>query len=329
MKIKEDRDFCGYLKELAKKYQDVRLVITHTGGAHRDEVRTIMFFFALMDRVLPVERRDPTLEELEDPGVIIFDVGGRYEPQKNNFDHHQFEIVEERDPEECQCAFTLFGRECGLEELLQDEPWYRFTAIVDCLGYKKAAHYLGLAYLPAECRSPVEEAILDLIEEGEINESGWYFLKKIGQKTLQRIYNRKKKLPWFAKNAEFYYIPAQPEDIPVMYFEGKGDVKGYKEFGHVANQWLLQKVAVCIMPNNREDQDNGSMTLYRFRDDPRIDFSLLRNSPYRHQFKYLSCRGYVAKTRGKLTRRELIDMVRCSVKPEYRKSDKKKISKGE
>ena len=64
-------------------------IIRHPGLFHADDVCSVAFLRLL--RVLaPVEARVPTAEELDDPTVLVLDIGGRHEPELLNFDHHQF-----------------------------------------------------------------------------------------------------------------------------------------------------------------------------------------------------------------------------------------------
>ena len=136
-------------------------VVTHNGRAHRDD------FFAVAlaiyhHGVHTVVRRDPTEEELNDPNVLVLDVGRRYEPGLNNFDHHQL------PPSQLDCAFSLLaknrkvsmgdGEEGGTyHELWEEAPWYRAVVLQDCLGPGGMARHLGFgSYLPEEFTSGIE-----------------------------------------------------------------------------------------------------------------------------------------------------------------------------
>lgn len=64
-------------------------IITHAGIHHADEILAIATIFEFVGE-LPVERKNKVEDkELECPGTLILDVGGRLEPEKGNFDHHQ------------------------------------------------------------------------------------------------------------------------------------------------------------------------------------------------------------------------------------------------
>ncbi len=64
-------------------------IITHAGTHHADEVLAIATIFEFVGQ-LPVERKNKIeIEDLENPEVLVLDIGGRFEPGKGNFDHHQ------------------------------------------------------------------------------------------------------------------------------------------------------------------------------------------------------------------------------------------------
>jgi uncharacterized UPF0160 family protein len=77
-----------------------RLIIVHPGVFHADDALAVAILFFVVGRRLPVERRNPTDEELDDPEVIVVDVGGRFDVRTRCFDHHQRDFALERDPSE-------------------------------------------------------------------------------------------------------------------------------------------------------------------------------------------------------------------------------------
>ena len=63
-------------------------IVVHPGIFHADDV-CVVAYLRLLGCLAPVERRTPSQEEMEDPTVLVADVGGRYEISAFNFDHHQ------------------------------------------------------------------------------------------------------------------------------------------------------------------------------------------------------------------------------------------------
>lgn len=93
-------------------FQRIKGIVTHSGQFHADEVYAVAYFTlcrggldlksadietmlanekGCADEILLLRTRDT--EELrratEDPQIIVVDVGGEYDPAKNNYDHHQ------------------------------------------------------------------------------------------------------------------------------------------------------------------------------------------------------------------------------------------------
>lgn len=66
-----------------------RLIITHDGLAHADEIFTIALILKVLGAVEIERRRLVTEVELNDPSVWVLDQASRYEPALHNFDHHQ------------------------------------------------------------------------------------------------------------------------------------------------------------------------------------------------------------------------------------------------
>lgn len=70
---------------------DIRKIIVHPGRYQADEVLGVVEMKIIFPQLLdvPVVRSRPTDEELNDPSVLVIDCGERYQPELNNFDHHQ------------------------------------------------------------------------------------------------------------------------------------------------------------------------------------------------------------------------------------------------
>lgn len=69
-------------------HRNFNLVITHPGVFHADDVCAVAWM-QITGVEAPVERRIPTPEELENPEVMVIDVGGQHDPVHHNYDHHQ------------------------------------------------------------------------------------------------------------------------------------------------------------------------------------------------------------------------------------------------
>lgn len=115
------------------------LAITHPGTAHKDDFLSAAILLAAIDGLV-VERREPTANELDDPNIWVFDIGGRYEPELHNFDHHQFDV----DADNPRCAFSLLLAYRGDYERAKTAwPWLKGTEILDCHGPSVLAKSMG------------------------------------------------------------------------------------------------------------------------------------------------------------------------------------------
>lgn len=64
-------------------------ILTHAGVFHADEVLAIATIKSLFSYEIPIERVNEVSEEdMQDPQVLVLDIGGEYNPELGNFDHH-------------------------------------------------------------------------------------------------------------------------------------------------------------------------------------------------------------------------------------------------
>lgn len=90
-------------------------IITHAGTHHADEVLAIATVFKFAGKI-PVERKSNVqIEDLENPEILILDIGGRLEPEKGNFDHHQDRNI----PATNMLVLNHFCNDEKLKELLR------------------------------------------------------------------------------------------------------------------------------------------------------------------------------------------------------------------
>ena len=117
--------------------ENIRLIVTHPGGAHKDDFLACSLLLNFWP--VTVLRRDPTDEELEDPTVCVVDIGHRHEPAKMNFDHHQFS--NEHPP---TCSLSLALQHLKLyEDAKQFCAWLEPAEFFDCLGGRETARRIG------------------------------------------------------------------------------------------------------------------------------------------------------------------------------------------
>ena len=80
----------------------IQTIVTHPGSAHKDDLLAVCVLIA-RHRV-PVFRREPTDDDLDDASVVVVDIGGSHDPAKSNFDHHHFD---REHPPTCALSLSL------------------------------------------------------------------------------------------------------------------------------------------------------------------------------------------------------------------------------
>lgn len=139
-------------------------IVTHPGKAHRDEFYAVGLAAAINHKGLKVVRRQPTPAELENPRILVLDTGGRFEPEKGNFDHHQLPNSELGGKPFCALSLFAASMPCGdggtYDDLWRNAPWYRAVILQDTLGPSGLARQFGLEEMPEEFSSGIETWVL-------------------------------------------------------------------------------------------------------------------------------------------------------------------------
>jgi hypothetical protein len=266
----------------------MKYIVTHPGPAHRDDLMAVCFALVI-EGVMPIFRREPTEAELNDPEVLVLDVGERHEPELNNFDHHQ--LPRDHEPE---CALSLYCKERGLHEMLSLRKWYRTTVLIDSKGPYETAKQLGLPRFPFELSSPIEAMVLEKFEQVESitsNNMDFAGLVLIGQSTLD-----------FAKRAKAEYDEAL-SSVQVLDIEGVVQILLWEcetpKQAQVVRDDHYPDAAISL---SYDDRGEG-WSLYRFNDHPNVDFSLLEGDP---AVSFAHKGGLIAKTHKRVSYEKLL-----------------------
>jgi len=265
----------------------MKKIIVHGGKAHLDDF--LVTCLALRQYgVLPVERREPTSEEIEDVTVLVLDVGNRHDPENNNFDHHQLERGT------AECATSLFAQNVRyggdeyaitLDELLGLTKWYETLKAIDSGGPFTWAKSKGVdASLIFELASPVQEALILMFEKGAVVPRSLVdVMRSIGQQIVAQLYSR--------------YCRIDELGGKIRVIELKG-LKGYvlmeadKEGLFLWRERNLPDAAFNITFDDR----GPGFQLFRESDHPRIDFTRVKDDI---EVSFAHASGFIAKTRTK------------------------------
>ncbi len=262
------------------------LIVTHPGGAHKDELLACSLL-AAVHRV-PIIRREPTVEDLADPTVAVVDVGGEHAPERHNFDHHQFPA--DHPP---VCALSLVLQHLGVyEDARQFCDWLEPAEWFDTRGPNVTAKWLGVDRATMnKLNSPIDVTILRRFAKARRLEPGeplWEILSYIGQDLLDYLSELRSRLDFVAQNAEIWSV----EDHEIFFLPRTEPMPDEPSAGidrYLESIGKSRSVAALIYPDRR----GGGYGLSRHNDNPGYDFTRIEKEPDVH---FAHARGFIAKT---------------------------------
>ena len=271
----------------------IRLIITHPGGAHKDDFLACSLMVSVHG--VPIVRRDPSEQELDDPSVCIIDVGGRHEPEKNNFDHHQF--PRDHTP---TCALSLILQHLGMYEDAQMFcDWLEPAEWFDCRGPQKTAEWLGVPReVVGKLNSPIDISMLrrfaKLTPDSELHAGApiYELMCYIGGDLLEYLKSVRSKLDSISAHVERWEVTSGGECFDVLFLprteSAIDDASGSLARYIMVNE-LHEQIAAIAYPDSRGE----GFGLARFNDHPRIDFTRVESAGDVH-FAHNS--GFLCKT---------------------------------
>ena len=223
----------------------------------------------------PIERRNPTPDELDSDKVLVMDVGGVHDPARLDFDHHQRAATDEP-----KCAFRLLAEWLGADaELRALCPWYTAWNYIDVCGTARTAAMFG---------APVE-ALAGLVSNPL---SDWVIRRFADDPTLRRKLSLtlSKELDLTRRCWRSMCPKIVERTIAGLRV---ADLTGClaEEVSRCSSAWARQHRPACLLM--RVSRGDG-YSLLRWADDPRIDFSRCADKPYT---LFAHPGGFIIKTR--------------------------------
>jgi len=262
-----------------------KLIITHPGSAHFDEVTAVSLILAVhADTVFSIERREPAQAELDNPDVWVVDIGDRHEPEKCNFDHHQ--------DADCPAAFVLVTEYLGLLETMSVMPWWHFKDSVDRFGPRNSS----IKYNAGDDlvnRNPVE--IWLTASFASDTEASLPLLKAFGAHIIEDARMLKRQIDFWKTSSRLVIA-----GVPVMIGETR-ESAGLEEFRR-----LDENPPDIVVSLDRRDK---GWRLFRYDGTP-VDFSLISDRP---EIAFAHKSGFMAKTKERLGIDDLIALVSKAV----------------
>ena len=265
-------------------------IVTHPGGAHKDDFLACAVLLSKYS--VSIFRREPCEEELANPEVAVVDIGHRFEPELNNFDHHQFD----RDLEPT-CALSLVLQDIGIyEDTKEFCSWLETTEWFDCRGPNETAEWLGVEReAMAKLNSPLDVSMFQAFSRQSEHHSGepvWEVMKMIGADLVKYVTGLRYRMNqveeveeiWeLGVGTEFFKVAFVPRTDPTI--EDASGVLAWriKELG------LEDEVVAMVYPDSR----GTGYGMRRYNDNPCLDFCRLQEEPEVH---FTHNRGFIAKT---------------------------------
>ncbi len=262
--------------DAAQRLAGVRLIVVHGGLAHMDDIMSCAIAYAFgVPHDAPIERRNPTPDELDSDKVLVMDVGGVYDPARLDFDHHQRAATDEP-----KCAFRLLAEWLGADaELRVLCPWYTAWNYIDVCGTARTAAMFG---------APVE-ALAGLVSNPL---SDWVIRRFADDPTLRRKLSLtlSKELDLTRRCWRSMCPKIVERTIAGLRV---ADLTGClaEEVSRCSSAWARQHRPACLLM--RVSRGDG-YSLLRWADDPRIDFSRCADKPYT---LFAHPGGFILKTR--------------------------------
>ncbi len=266
---------------------NVKTILTHPGGAHKDDFLACCLVLAHCPA--PLVRREPTEQELRDPTFCVIDIGGRHEPELMNFDHHQLP----RDHEPI-CSISLVLQALGYyNDAKQFCEWLEPTEWFDCRGPVKTAQWLDVDRdVLNKLNSPIDVTVLRRFAYTEYLGPGdtmWELMKMIGEDLLNYIRSLRERLDYLMRVCEIWEINASNKVVvlPKANNMPSEPSLGMSRFVEMKN--LSDQVIALVYPDRR----GAGYALSRYNDCSQLDFSLLEAET---DVLFCHTQGFLAKT---------------------------------
>ncbi len=266
-------------------------ILTHPGGAHKDEFLACCFLLAYAPVV--ISRREPTAEDLTGPNIAVVDVGHEHVPELGNFDHHQF--PSDHPP---LCSLSLVLQHFGLYEEARDFcDWLEPAEWFDTLGPIETARRLGIPRDAVfKLYSPIDGTLLRRFsKQREIlpGDPLWEIMRWVGEDLKAYLISQRTQLEWISTASEIWEIEARGELFEVLFLPRDAADPEQEQSTAMAKFLGRRKdssaVAACVYGDRR----GGGYALSRYMDHPQLDFTRIADCEDVH---FAHARGFVAKT---------------------------------
>ncbi len=262
------------------------LIVTHNGNAHFDEFLAVSLILAVKEEIhFYIERREPSTQELDDPDIYVVDIGGRHEPERKNFDHHQDLNI--------PASFVLLADYLHVSHFLSHSPWWQFKDKIDRRGGFRVAKDFGLESLDA-LHSPLETFMLKQFAQSPI--SAYQHMKMFARDLIEHGRKLEQQIE-FWKSCQMIQI--KDKRVAVGMTEETGGSLPFFD-------------TLSAPPHIRVNYDSRGegWSLSTIRDAEGVDFARLANHP---EIKFAHKNGFIAKTYRRLPLDKVFQLVEQAI----------------
>ena len=286
-------------------FKKIKTIVTHGGHAHRDDFLSVCFVLAMCaeeNNVPLVERRDATSTDLNDPNIVVIDVGEKHQPELSNFDHHQFDRGSEP-----ACALTLILQNLTIyEEASRGFRWLNVTEKFDSKGPFFVANEIGVDWnkISDATFSPIEEVILHMFSKTtQTNQTIIDLMTNIGLELLNTLTQFNGRWQQLSDSVTTSFV----NDNEIVFSLG---ILGDNDPSFALSAYVAERHPNAVATITHDDRGEG-YCLFRLNDSPKIDFSLIEND---ERVLFAHKNGFVAKTHDKLNSTEILELLEKSLK---------------
>jgi len=268
----------------------IETILTHPGGAHKDEFLACSVLLAL--HPVPLVRREPTPEDLANPAICVVDVGHQHEPARHNFDHHQ---LPKDHPPTCSLSLVLQHLEL-YQDARQFCEWLEVAEWFDCRGLVSTAQWLGTApAIVSQLISPIDVTLLRRFAATQRIAPGqplWEVMRMIGEDLLDYIKSMRHRLDFLGQHVVIWDLSLAGQSAKILFLPRTEPLPDDPSLGleqFIESRGLTAEIVGTVYPDRR----SSGYGLARFQDNARLDFTRLAGCPDVH---FTHARGFVAKT---------------------------------
>lgn len=268
----------------------IHTILTHPGGAHKDEFLACSLLLAL--HPVAIVRREPSEQDLADAGMCVVDVGHEHDPARGNFDHHQ--LPKDHVP---TCSLSLVLQHLGLyEDAMLFCEWLEPAEWFDCRGPGETAVWLGVDRdVLNRLNSPIDMSMLRRFANTTRLEPGeplWEMMRMIGNDMIAYLRLLRERLDFIETHSSIWEIELGDGPAHVLFLPRTEPLPEEPSFGlerYLESKGIAENVVGLVYPDRR----GAGYGLSRFRDNLRLDFTRIAGHPEVH---FAHARGFVAKT---------------------------------